>query len=435
MKDKMHLGTIVLATGHHVSGWRMPGAEFGSENIDLIKRIVATAERGKFDLVFFADGMVSGADAHPGMMIRLEPLTMLGALSMTTSRIGLVATVNTTYSQPYNVARAFSSLDHMSSGRVGWNIVTGASPKAAFNFGNEIHPDHSLRYERAAEYLKVTKGLWDSWEDDALVADKRSGIYMDVSKMHYLDHQGKFFQVKGPLNSSRPPQGYPVIFQAGASETGKGFAVESAEVVFGVQQIIEDAITFTQDLKDRREKTGRSRDSIKIMLGVAPIIGTSYEDAKAKVRELGRLVDPISALKVLSDRLGHDLKGYDLDAPVPNLPDSTTLQGHATVLKSAAKKFNMTLRELRDYVAVSAGHRIIIGTAEQVADDLQIWFERGAADGFVVMTPYCPAPDDEFVDQVVPLLVKRGVFREDYEGTTLREHLGLPRPSHPNAEK
>ncbi|HEY0297414.1 MAG TPA: LLM class flavin-dependent oxidoreductase, partial [Bordetella sp.] len=392
---------------------------------------VRRAEQAKFDLVFFADTPDTSADLHPGMMVRLEPLVLLGALSMVTSRLGLVATVSTTYSQPYNVARAFASLDRMSGGRIGWNVVTGSSPNAAYNFGNEHHPDHGSRYEMATEYLKVAKGLWDSWEDDALVADKATGVYMDTTKMHTLNHEGKYYQVKGPLNASRPPQGYPVIFQAGASDTGKDFAAATAEVVFATQSILEDAVAFAKDLKDRVEKAGRSRDSLKIMLGVAPMVGDSYEDAQRKVAELARLVKPEVALKTLSDRLGHDMSKFPLDEPLPELPQSTMMQGHAVVLKSIAKKYNMTLRQLLDYAAVSSGHRLLMGTAEQVADDLQLWFEAGAADGFVVLPSFYPTPFDRFVDEVVPILAERGVFRKEYAGSTLREHLGLERPAHP----
>lgn len=430
---KMHLGTMVLGTGHHVSGWRMPGAEFGSENIDLIRKIALNAERGKFDFIFFADGLDTSADAHPGTQVRLEPLTLLGALSMVTTKVGLVATVSTTYSQPYNTARALASIDQMSSGRAGWNVVTGGIPNVAFNFGNEAHPDHASRYEMAAEYLAVTKGLWDSWEDDALVADKARGIYMDASKMHYLNHQGKFFQVKGPLNASRPPQGYPVIFQAGASDKGKDFAASSAEVVFATQQILEQAVDFTRDLKDRCEQFGRSRDSIRVMLGVSPIIGRTLEEAKEKISDLAKLIDPAAALRVLSDRLGHDLTPYALDEPIPDLPESSMTQGHAIALKAVARKYGMTLRELRDYAAVSLGHRLVMGTPDQVADDLQMWFERGAADGFVLMHPFLPGPAEDFVNEVIPLLVKRGIFRSEYEGVTLRDYLGLQRPAHPTS--
>lgn len=428
MSRKMHLGMIVLGTGSHVAGWRMPDAQFGSQNFDLIRHVVQTAERGKLDLVFFADAVNTGLDAHPGMMLRFEPLTLLSALAMQTERIGLVATVSTTYSEPYNVARAFASIDHLSGGRAGWNVVTGSSPDAAANFSQDKHPPHDVRYARAEEYVGVVKGLWDSWDDGALVGDKETGTFVDPSKMHVLGHEGEFFKVLGPLNITRPPQGYPVIFQAGASDRGLEFAGATAEVVFATQQLLDEAQAFTGKLRDKTEAAGRPRDAVRVLFGVSPVIGRTEEEAKAKVAELAALVDPVTAMRVLSDRLGHDMNQFPLDEPIPDLPPSGMMQGHAVVLKSVAKRHNMTLRELRDFAAVSSGHRLVVGTAEQVADDLEQWFRSGAADGFVIMSSYLPGPAEEFVDQVVPVLRSRGLFREDYEGATLRDHLGLSRP-------
>ncbi|QEW24054.1 Nitrilotriacetate monooxygenase component A (plasmid) [Paracoccaceae bacterium] len=433
MAEMMHLGTIVGAAGHHVAGWRMPDAEFGSENLDLITRIVKTWEDAKFDLIFFADAVNTGLDAHPTHMLRLEPLTLLGALCMTTSRIGIVATVSTTYSEPYNVARMLASIDHMSKGRGGWNVVTGSSPDAAANFGSDPHPEHATRYERAGEYLRVVKGLWDTWEDDAYIADKATGRYVDGAKMHLLDHKGPHFSVRGPLNISRPPQGYPVIMQAGASDTGKAFAAASAEVVFATQQVLEDAVAFAEDLRDRTEAAGRPRDDIRLMLGVAPVIGKTRQEAQAKLSELAALIDPVTALRVLSDRIGTDLSGYDLDGPVPDLPPSGMMQGHAVVLQAVAKKHDMTIRELRDYAAVSSGHRLVFGTPEDVADDLETWWRAGACDGFIILPSYYMQPQIDFCDRVVPILQQRGIFRTEYTGTTLRDHLGLARPAHPAA--
>ncbi|MAC77870.1 MAG: nitrilotriacetate monooxygenase [Rhodobacteraceae bacterium] len=433
MAEMMHLGTIVGAAGHHVAGWRMPDAEFGSENLDLITRIVKTWEDAKFDLIFFADAVNTGLDAHPTHMLRLEPLTLLGALCMTTSRIGIVATVSTTYSEPYNVARMLASIDHMSKGRGGWNVVTGSSPDAAANFGSDPHPEHATRYERAGEYLRVIKGLWDTWEDDAYIADKATGRYVDGAKMHVLDHKGPHFSVRGPLNISRPPQGYPVIMQAGASDTGKAFAAASAEVVFATQQVLEDAVAFAEDLRNRTEAAGRPRDDIRLMLGVAPVIGKTRQEAQAKLSELAALIDPVTALRVLSDRIGTDLSGYDLDGPVPDLPPSGMMQGHAVVLRAVAKKHDMTIRELRDYVAVSSGHRLVFGTPEDVADDLETWWRAGACDGFIILPSYYMQPQIDFCDRVVPILQQRGIFRTEYTGTTLRDHLGLARPAHPAA--
>lgn len=427
----MHLGLLVLAAGGHVAGWRMPDAEWGSENFPLIRRLAETAERGKLDFLFFADAVNTGLDAHPGMMVRLEPLTLLSALAVCTSRIGLAATVSTTYSEPYNVARMLASIDHISGGRAGWNVVTGSSPDAAANFSRDKHPEHAERYGMAAEYLEVVKGLWGSWEDGAIVGDKASGVFADGSRMHVLDHQGPFYQVKGPLNATRPPQGYPVIMQAGASGVGRDFAAATAEVVFTVQQDLDEAAVFAADLRARCVRAGRPPDAVKVMPGVCPVIGRSVAEAKAKLAELGRLADPQAAMKVLSDRLGHDLSGYDLDALVPELPPSGMMQGHAVVLASVARRHGMTLRELRDFAAASSGHRVVLGTPEMVADDLEAWFRRGAAHGFVVKFTHYPGPLEEFVDRVVPILVSRGLFRAEYSGRTLRDHLGLARPEHP----
>jgi len=428
---QMHLGMMALAAGNHVAGWRFPTAEFGSQNLALIKRIAQASERGKLDFIFFADAVNTGLDAHPAMMLRLEPLTLLAALAMCTSRIGLVATVSTTYSEPYNIARAFASIDHMSGGRAGWNIVTGSSPDAAPNFSRDKHPPHAERYAMAAEYVQVMKGLWDSWEEDAITGDKATGIFVDPAKLHVLDHVGPHYQVKGPLNITRPPQGYPVLVQAGASDIGRDFAASIAEVVFTSQQLIEDAIAFAEDLRARHRATGRAEGSLKILPGVCPVIGDTEEDAKAKVAALAELVDPAIAMRVLSDRLGQDLSALPLDSPVPDLPPSGMMQGHAVVLSKIARLKKMTIRELRDFAAVAAGHRLVYGTAEQVADDLEEWFTRGAADGFLLIPPYFPGSMDEVVDKLVPVLVKRGLFRSEYEGTTLRDHLGLSKPSHP----
>ncbi|HEY4249623.1 MAG TPA: LLM class flavin-dependent oxidoreductase, partial [Roseomonas sp.] len=419
MTQQMHLGSLSHGIGGHVAGWRMPGAETRKEAFDLIARAVLTAERGKFDFVFFADAVNAGADAAPGFIVRFEPLTLLGALSVVTERIGLVATVSTTYSEPYNVARAFASLDHLSEGRIGWNVVTGSSPDAAANFSRDKHPPHAERYAMAEEYITVAKGLWDSWEDGAAVADQRTGVFMDSTRLHVLNHVGPHYQVKGPLNASRPPQGYPVIFQAGASDRGLALAGATAEVVFASQHFQEDAIAFSRTLRDHAEAAGRPRDAIRILLGVSTIIGETEAEARAIVAKLGAMVEPVAAMRVLSDRLGADMNQYDIDGPVPDLPPSTMMQGHARVLQATAREQGMSIRQLRDYAAVSSGHRVLIGTPLQVADDLEAWFRCGACDGFAIMTPYSPEPFERFVDQVVPILVERGLFRKDYAGRTL----------------
>ncbi|APZ50586.1 LLM class flavin-dependent oxidoreductase [Salipiger abyssi] len=431
MSRKMHLALLTSGAGNHVAGWRMPDAEFGSENLDLITRAVQSAERGCFDIAFFADSLHGAPDAPAKNVTRLEPLTLLGALCTATSKIGLAATVSTTYSEPYNIARAFASLDRMSNGRAGWNVVTGASPEAAGNFGTDPFPDHAARYGRAREYLDVCKGLWDSWDDGAMVGDKQSGTYVDASKMHRLNHEGEHFSVRGPLNANRPPQGYPVILQAGASPSGLDFAARTADVVFASQQMLEDATVFSDKLRGLVEAAGRPRDALKILFGVMPVIGRTEEEAKEKVAALGALSDPDAAMRALCDRVGHDLTQCDLDAPLPELPETNMMQGHSVVLRKLAKTKNMTVRELRDYVGASSGHRLVMGTPDQIADDLALWFTSGAADGFMVLPAYLPGPVDDFVNEIIPRLQAKGLFRTAYEGSTLRDHLGLDRPPHP----
>jgi FMN-dependent oxidoreductase (nitrilotriacetate monooxygenase family) len=427
----MHLGVLLLAAGNVVSGWRLPEAEAGAQNFDLIRRATESAERGKFDFVFFADGLNSFPGMHPSMVLRFEPLTLLGALTAMTTHIGLAVTASTTYTEPYNLARMLASLDHLSGGRVAWNIVTGAFAEAAANFGAAKHPPHEQRYAMAAEFVEVVKGLWDSWEEDALVMDKASGRFVDAAKMHVLDHAGRFYNVKGPLNITRPPQGYPVFMQAGASDTGVDFAAAVAEVVFTVQQNKDVAIAFARRLREAAAKRGRDPAHLKVLPGVCTIVGSTEAEARAKLAELGALTDPVYAMKVLSERMGQDLSSYPLDGPVPTLPPSTIMQGHAITLAETARRRNMTLRELRDFVGLSMGHKLACGTPEQIADELQDWFDNGAADGFNLMPPWFPGGLTDFVEHVVPVLQKRGLFRTDYTGRTLRDHLGLPRPQHP----
>ena len=431
-KDQMHLGLFVFGTGHHVAGWRLPEARAGAENLQLLVDIAKTAERGKFDLLFFADALNTGPKMHPSIIVRFEPVTLLSALATATSHIGLAATASTTYDDPYNLARAFGTLDHISGGRAAWNVVTGAFPEAAGNFGHATHPPHSERYEIASEFVTVAKGLWDSWEDDAIVMDKDSGIFADVSKMHTLNHKGKHFSVAGPLNLSRPPQGYPVIIQAGASEQGRDLASSIGEIIFAVQQDVDAAREFRSDLRDRAARHGRDPNYIKVMPGVCPIVGSSESEAKEKLARLGAFADPAASLKLLSERLGHDLTSFPLDGPVPALPPSGIMQGHAVTLAALAKKHSMTLRELRDFASAAMGHRLLLGTPEQVADGLEEWFSAGAADGFNIMPPWFTDPLDDFVNEVVPILQRRGLFRTEYSGRTLRDHLGLPRPGHPS---
>lgn len=431
-QSQMHLGVLLLAAGNIVSGWRLPEAEAGSQNFPLIKRVTIKAEQAKFDFVFFADGLNSFPGMHPSMVARLEPLTLLGALAMCTEHIGLATTASTTYTEPYNLARMLASLDHMTGGRIAWNIVTGAFAEAAENFGTAKHPPQEERYAIAQEFVEVTKGLWDSWEEDALTMDKASGKFIDAEKLHVLNHNGKFFHVKGPLNMTRPPQGYPVFLQAGASDAGSNFAASIADVVFTVQQNKDTAIAFAKRLKNlAHQQYGRNPTHLKIMPGICPIVGSTETEAKAKLAEIGALTDPAYAMKVMSERMGADLSSYPLDGPVPELPPSTIMQGHAVTLAETARRRNWTLRELRDFVGLSMGHKLMVGTPEQIADEMEEWFRDGAADGFNLLPPYFPGAFDNFADQVVPVLQNRGLFRKEYAGHMLREHFGIPRPEHP----
>ena len=428
MTRQMHLGVFVQAAGHHVSGWRLPDAEAGGENLDLIQRIARTAERGKFDLFFLADGLTTGPDAHPSTLVRIEPLSLLAALSMTTSHIGLAATASTTYGEPYHTARVFAALDHLSGGRAAWNVVTTSYARSAANFTRGTHPDHDARYEIAEEFVDICKGLWDSWDDGAIVMDKESGVFADPAGMHVLDHQGKHFTVKGPLNASRPPQGHPIIIQAGSSGPGQDLAARGADVVFTAQGDLAEAKAFYRSLKGRMEKNGRPPDAITVMPGVMPVIGRDRAEAEENYQRLRELTDLNGALALLSDRLGHDVRQMDLDAPLPDLPISDQLRSRAELLTALARRENMTVRELALHAGMARGHGIVRGTASEIADYLQQWFAEEAADGFNIMPAWFPTQFDLFVDLVVPELQRRGLFRRDYEGRTLRENLGLARP-------
>jgi FMN-dependent oxidoreductase (nitrilotriacetate monooxygenase family) len=427
-KRQIHLGLFLQGAGHHVSGWRHPDAESGSENFDLLRRVTQMAEAAKFDMVFLADGLTSGTDAHPSMVARLEPLTLLAALAMVTDKIGLAATSSTTYGEPYHTARAFSSIDHLSHGRAAWNIVTTSYARTANNF-SKTHPEHDERYAVAEEYVNVVRGLWDSWDDDAFPKDKERGVYADPSKVHVLDHQGKYYSVKGPLNIPRAPQGHPVLIQAGSSGPGQDLAARTADIVFTAQQSIAEAQVFYKSLKERVAGFGRDPASVAVMPGFLPVVGRTLAEASEKLIELDKWTDIASAMPLLEERLGHSLSDYDLDGPLPDLPISDQLRSRAELLTALAKREGLTIRQLALRVAAGRGHHIVIGTAVDVADRMQAWFENGAADGFNVMPPFFPGGLEEFNQQVVPILQERGLFRTEYEGTTLRDHLGIDRPT------
>ncbi len=435
-KRQFRLGGFVQATGHHVSAWRHPDAQIDAgHNFEHYKQITQTAERGLFDTIFLADspavwGGSPETQSRNGKIAHFEPVTLFSALSAVTTHIGFVSTASTTYEEPYTLARKFASLDHLSAGRAAWNVVTTGNENAAANFGLEHHPEHSQRYERAEEFLEVVKGLWDSWEDDAFIADRESGVYFEVEKLHTLNHKGKYFSVKGPLNVARPPQGYPVIVQAGASEPGRELAARTAEVIFTANQTLADAQEFYSDVKGRLAKYGRSPDDLKIMPGAFPVIGRTDEEAQEKYEFLQSLIHPDVAWGILKQYYrGVDLSAYSLDDLAPELPSSTNNNKSRLKLVMDLASRGLTLRELYRSLATARGHRTIIGSPESIADQLQEWFDNGAADGFNIMPPILPTGLDDFVNLVVPILQKRGLFRTAYEGKTLRENLGLRRPA------
>lgn len=423
------LGFILHGVGRTWNDWRHPDRDVNaSTSLAHYQKQAASAERGKFDFLFVADSLSITEKSSPHYLNRFEPITILSALAATTSRIGLVGTLTVSYSEPFNVARQFASLDHLSGGRAGWNVVTSWLGDTAANFSKTEHPAHALRYRIAGEYLDVVQGLWDSWDDGAHVGDKDSGQFVDPDKLHRLDHKGEFFQVRGPLNIKRTPQGQPVIFQAGASEDGRNFAARRAEVIFTLAVTQEDGQAYLADVKARAKGLGRDPDQLFILPGIAPIIGDSDEDAEARYRELAALESIDTGLGFLSRTFNdHDFRQYDLDAPFPDVEHIGINSQQSATLRvlNEVRAENLTLRQVAERLASPRGD--FVGSAETVANRLQTWFENGAADGFVVFEPL-PGQLDLFVDRVIPILQARGLFRTDYEGTTFREHLGLPVP-------
>lgn len=435
MTRQLKLGAFLMAGGHHVAAWRHPEtpAEAG---LDLrhYKRLAQIAEAAKFDTLFVADSVAAPRDEIASRMARsvyFEPLTLLSALSAVTEHIGLIATATTSYNEPYHVARKFASLDHLSGGRAGWNLVTSDNAAEAQNFGRDQHISHAERYSRAREFHQVVTGLWDSWEDDAFIRDKASGAYYDPAKVHVLNHQGEHFRVKGPLNVARSPQGQPVIVQAGSSEIGRDLAAKTAEVVFTAQTSLANAQAFYADLKGRLSQYGRHPDSLKIMPGMFVVVGATEAQAQEKFQTFQRLVEPEVGVALLGRMLGNfDLSEYPLDGPLPVLPlTESGQQSRQKLLTELAGEGNLSLAELGRKIAGGRGHYSLVGTALQIADQMQAWFEQGAADGFNVLVPHLPGGLEDFANEVVPELQRRGLFRTEYEGHTLRENLGLARPA------
>lgn len=426
---KLKLGALLHGVGGGTSMWRHPDAQAdASVNFELYKKWVCKAEEGKFDLIFIADGLYINEKSIPHFLNRFEPITILSALAGVSQQIGLVGTLSTSYSEPFTVARQFASLDMISGGRAGWNVVTSPLEGSALNYGKKEHPDHDKRYRIATEYLEVTRGLWDSWEDDAFVRDKESGVFFDPEKMHVLNHEGEFFSVKGPLNIARSRQGYPVIFQAGASEVGKNYASKEAEAVFTGHETLEEAAEFYKDVKSRAAAFGRNPDELLIFPGIGPIIGSTPEEAERKYQEVASLVTIENALNYLGRFFEHhDFSQYPLDEPFPELGDlgKNSFQSGTDKIKKDAKAKGLTLRQVALQSATPRGG--FIGTPEQVADRIQAWFEARAADGFMI-TAVVPNGLEDFVDHVVPILQERGIYRKEYESDTLRGNLGLSVP-------
>jgi alkanesulfonate monooxygenase len=434
-RRQLHLGAFMRPASIHNGAWRCPGA-WPDMNFSFahIKQSIQKLERAKFDAFFMADHMAvlnmpMDALKRSHTATSFEPFTLLAALSQATERIGLVATGSTTFDAPYHIARRFASLDHLSNGRAGWNIVTTSNPDAALNFGLEEHMEHGERYRRAREFYDVVTGLWDSWADDAFVRDVQNGIFFDPAKMHVLDHKGKYLSVRGPLNIARPIQGWPVIVQAGASEAGRQLAAETAEAVFTAQSDIAAGRQFYADVKGRMEKLGRARAHMKILPGCFVVVGDTVEQARAKRGKLDSLVNYANAIASLSIALGHDASKFDPDRPLPDdIPESNASKSGRERAIALGRRENLTVRQLAQRLGGYSG-LAMVGTAQTIADEMEEWLETEASDGFTVMFPYLPGGLDDFVDRVVPELQRRGLFRRDYEGATLREHLGLPRPT------
>ncbi|KAJ9271720.1 hypothetical protein DTO212C5_2145 [Paecilomyces variotii] len=431
---QLHLTAFMRPVSLHSGAWRYPGAYPDANfNLNHLKSFIQKLEKAKFDAFFMADhlavlNMPVDALKRSHTVTSFEPFTLLSALSQVTERIGLAATASTTYDEPYHIARRFASLDHLSNGRAAWNIVTTGNPESAKNFGLDEHVEHGERYKRAREFYDVVTGLWDSFADDAFVRDQESGIYFDPEKLHVLNHKGDHLKVRGPLNIARPVQGWPVIVQAGQSEPGKQLAAETAEAVFCSPRDIESAKALYADIKGRAVAAGRDPNHLKILPAALIIIGDTVEEAKEKRLELDSRVHYDSAIASLSVVLGTDASGFDPDGPLPtDLPETNASKTGREGAIKLAKEENLSVKQLAQRYGGYAG-LAFVGTPETIADELGTWLEQEAADGFTVTFPFVPQGLDDVVDRLVPELQRRGIFRKEYEGTTLREHLGLPRP-------
>ena len=433
-RRELHLNAFLMEAGHHEAAWRLPESNPRADfDLGHWIQLAQLAEDAKFDSLFLADGPAltgTGESRPPG---QLEPLTLLTALSQHTSRIGLIATVSSTYNEPYNLARRLASVDHVSGGRAGWNIVTSATPEEAANFGLDNRLDHASRYVRADEFLNVAKALWDSWEPDAVLADKSSGRYADVSRLRAINHDGEHFKVAGPLNVQRPPQGHPLLVQAGSSDDGKNFAARHAEAIFTAHQTYESASDFYGDIKWRTVAAGRDPDDVLVLPGIVPIIGSTEHEAQELARQLDELRVPEYGLWQLSNILETDTSAFELDKPLPDFvfarPKLEGAQSRSDLILELAQREALTVREILSRLGGGRGHFTFIGTPDQVVDTIVAWFEGGAADGFNIMAAALPSGLETFIEHVLPILRRKGLFREEYAGTTLREHYGLSVPT------
>ena len=432
----MNLGAFVHETGQHVAAWRHPDAHYhsGTSFADMVET-AQLAEKGKFDFLFLADTAAVNLDGSAdvrgrmGKVVKFEPMTVLSALAPLTRHLGFVATSTTTFNEPYTLARQFASLDQISGGRAAWNLVTSNNEQDALNYSRTEHLSHSDRYERAIEFAEVVTGLWDSWDEDAFIRDKESGVFYDTSKMHVLNHKGKHFQVRGPLNVACSPQGRPVLVQAGASGTGRDVAARLAEVVFTAATTFEQAKEFYSDVISRLPRFGRSQEQVKVMPGFYPVVAATQSEAQEKYDYLQSLIPTSVGISILEHTSGvHDLDKLPLDGPVPEMPDTNGPLSRQRLLLEQARRDKLTFWELCLANAGPRGHALSIGTPTQVADEMEHWFKDGACDGFNVMPAFQPGSLKDFVDMVIPELQRRGLFRTEYEGATLRENLGLPKP-------
>lgn len=435
MTRKIRLGAFLPGGGQHIAAWRHPDQPTdGALSLEFHRQLAQTAERGLFDAYFLADNLAIGhGGAREGGNARVagfEPTTLFSAIAPFTTHLGFIATSSTTYEEPYTTARKFASLDLISGGRAGWNVVTTTGDLTAQNFNRQTQLPHADRYRRAAEHVEVVKSLWDSFEDDAFRRDVDGGVFYDPSKLHEANHRGEHFQVRGPLNVSRSRQGHPVIVQAGQSDDGRGLAAATAEVIFTAHQHLETAQEFYRDIKARARGYGRDPNHILVMPGVSPFVGRTLAEAQEKYERLTSLILEEDGVGLLNGFTGGtlDLSEYDLDGPLPELPPTEGMKSRQALIRQIADENNFSIRQLYQWIASARGHYTIVGTPETIADMLQEWFENEAADGFNILPPWLPTALDDFVDLVIPELQRRGLFRTEYEGKTLRENLGLPFP-------